>query len=86
MAKRVAEKVHSVENQNLKATLFVPPKPPPCYDDRVIIKGLNPSTTQDCLFNFIEAKTGLIPEKMDYHAELEGVVMVTFQMEQEQGT
>lgn len=82
VAKRVAERGHSVENQNLKASLFEPPKQPPCYDDRVLIKGLNPSTTQDCLFNFIEAKSGLIPDKLDYHAETEGVAMVTFQMGQ----
>ncbi|XP_053407687.1 uncharacterized protein LOC128559584 [Mercenaria mercenaria] len=69
---------HHVEGKELSASLFFPPALPPSYKNKVLIKGLNPTTTKDCLCNFLEAKTGLIPDTMDYHAEQENVVMVTF--------
>ncbi|XP_053389477.1 protein mono-ADP-ribosyltransferase PARP14-like, partial [Mercenaria mercenaria] len=69
---------HKVEGKALSVSLYVPPVPPPSYENKILIKGLKPTTTQDCLFNFIEAKTGYNPETMDCHAEQEDIVMVTF--------
>ncbi|XP_053389475.1 protein mono-ADP-ribosyltransferase PARP14-like, partial [Mercenaria mercenaria] len=69
---------HQVEGKELSVSLYTPPIPPPSYENKIVIKGLKPTTTQDCLFNFIEAKSGCIPETIDYHAEQEDVVMVTF--------
>ncbi|XP_053407780.1 protein mono-ADP-ribosyltransferase PARP14-like isoform X2 [Mercenaria mercenaria] len=69
---------HKVEGKALSVSIYVPPVPPPSYENKILIKGLKPTTTQDCLFNFIEAKTGYNPETMDCHAEQEDIVMVTF--------
>lgn len=79
VAQSVIKKTHKVEACDLEVTLHKPPKPKPYYLDRVLIKGLNPKTTKDGLFNFIEAKTGsaCIPSDAFYHAELEDVVLVT---------
>ncbi|XP_053407776.1 protein mono-ADP-ribosyltransferase PARP14-like isoform X2 [Mercenaria mercenaria] len=67
-----------VEEKELDVALCNPPVPATSYKNKFLIKGLKPTTTQDCLFNFIEAKTGSIPQTMDHHAEQDGVVMVTF--------
>ncbi|XP_053389478.1 uncharacterized protein LOC128552464 [Mercenaria mercenaria] len=67
-----------VEENELDVALSNPPVSSPSYKNKILIKGLKPTTTQDCLFNFIEAKTGSIPDTMDYHAEQKDVVMVTF--------
>lgn len=83
VAKRVAERGHVLDGVNLMTSLYVPPKPPPSYPDKVLIKGLKPTTTEDGLFNFIEAKSEYIPVpgSMVFHAEEEGVVMITLNTE-----
>jgi hypothetical protein len=78
VAVNVSKRTHKLEGKSLNVSLYVPPVAPPSYDNKILLKGLQASTTQDCLFNFIEAKSGCLPETMDYHSEQEGVVMITF--------
>ncbi|XP_060585886.1 protein mono-ADP-ribosyltransferase PARP14-like isoform X2 [Ruditapes philippinarum] len=78
VAESVLERTHKLEGKSLNVSLYVPPVAPPSYDNKILLKGLQASTTQDCLFNFIEAKSGCLPETMDYHSEQEDVAMVTF--------
>ena len=51
----------------------------PIYEDQVLIRGIKRTTTKDCLFNFLEAKSGgAIPEEQQ-QGEKEDVRLVTFQ-------
>lgn len=79
VAKEVASRSHRVEGYDLAVILHIPPKPKPCYEDRVLIKNIHSTTTKDGLFNFLEAKTGCIPKTLTYHAKDEGVAMVSFE-------
>lgn len=48
------------------------------YSDKVFIQGLNPSTTKDCLSNFLEAKSGSTSTDIVYGEE-DGTALVTFE-------
>jgi hypothetical protein len=78
VAKSVSKRSHKLEGKSLNVSLYIPPVALPSYDNKILVKGLQASTTQDSLFNFIEAKSGCVPETMDYHSEQEDVVMITF--------
>ncbi|XP_060593084.1 uncharacterized protein LOC132747656 [Ruditapes philippinarum] len=78
VAVSVSKRTHKLEGKSLNVSLYVPPVAPPSYDNKILLKGLQASTTQDCLFTFIEAKSGCVPETMDYHSEQEDVVIITF--------
>jgi hypothetical protein len=78
VAVSVSKRTHKLEGKSLNVALYVPPVAPPSYDNKILLKGLQASTTQDCLFNFIKAKSGCVPETMDTHSEKEDVVMITF--------
>jgi hypothetical protein len=78
VAVSVSERTHKLEGKSLNVSLYVPPVAPPSYDNKILLKGLQASTTQNCLFNFIEAKSGCVPETMVCHSEQEDVVMITF--------
>lgn len=72
---------HILDGKTLIVTLHEPTRTLPYYKNKILIKVLNPSTTQDCLFNFIESKTVFRPTTMIYHVEQAGVAMVTFENE-----
>ncbi|XP_053389480.1 protein mono-ADP-ribosyltransferase PARP14-like, partial [Mercenaria mercenaria] len=69
---------HKVDGKELSVSLYVTPTLPPTYENKILIKGLKSDTTHDCLYNFIQAKTGYKPDSIFWHAEQEDVVMVTF--------
>jgi hypothetical protein len=56
----------------VRATLY---KPPPCYDDKILIKGLK--STKDALFLFLEATANVEPIRLDPHEEDDSTVLVT---------
>lgn len=55
--------------------------PQPCYDQKILIKGLAPETTKDGLCNFLEAKTGINVLAVSYHEDEDDIKMVTFEKE-----
>lgn len=77
-AKRVIEKTHKLDGAELTVKRYQPPKPIPMYPYKVLIKGLNPETTEDVISNFLEAKSGEDVIDVTYGQE-EGTVLVTFE-------
>ncbi|XP_060564916.1 protein mono-ADP-ribosyltransferase PARP14-like [Ruditapes philippinarum] len=73
-ANNVAGKPHTVQNCTVRVSLY---KPPPYYDDKVLIKGLK--STKDALFLFLEATANVQPIRLDHHEEDESIVLVTLQ-------
>ncbi|XP_060564917.1 uncharacterized protein LOC132724121 [Ruditapes philippinarum] len=71
-ASYVAGKQHTVQNCTVRVSLY---QPPPCYDDKILIKGLN--STKDALFLFLEAAANVQPVRIDWHEEDESTVLVT---------
>lgn len=57
---------------------YQPPKPIPMYPNRVLVKGLNPETSEDGIRNYLEAKSGEDVIDVTYGQE-EGTVLVTFE-------
>jgi len=79
--KRILQRKHKVDDTELQVEKYIPPPPPkprPLYDDKVLIKGINPDTRTDVLINFLEAVSGISSCEILYGEE-EGVVLVTFE-------
>lgn len=77
-ANNVSGKTHVVDNHQLRTTVYFPP---PCYDRKLLIKGIAPETTKDGLFHFLEAKTGIEVLAVSYHEDEDDINMVTFEKE-----
>ncbi|XP_045188998.2 protein mono-ADP-ribosyltransferase PARP14-like isoform X2 [Mercenaria mercenaria] len=71
-ARKVVDRSHEIQECTLQASLYFPP---PCYDNKVLIKGLQ--STKDALFLFLEATANAEPISIDYHEEEESTVLVT---------
>nr|XP_034317327.1 protein mono-ADP-ribosyltransferase PARP14 isoform X2 [Crassostrea gigas] len=76
--KRVLEKTHKLDGVELTVKGYQPPKPIPMYPNRVLVKGLNPETSEDGIRNYLEAKSGEDVIDITYGQE-EGTVLVTFE-------
>lgn len=76
--KRVLEKTHKLDGVELKVRQYQPPKSIPMYPNRVLVKGLNPETSEDGIRNYLEAKSGEDVKDVTYGQE-EGTVLVTFE-------
>ncbi|KAK3607180.1 hypothetical protein CHS0354_007095 [Potamilus streckersoni] len=59
MQRVVSRSFHQVAGQTLSVTLFCPPPEKPCYENRVLILGLNCAITNELLTNFLEIETGM---------------------------
>ncbi|XP_052261005.1 protein mono-ADP-ribosyltransferase PARP14-like isoform X1 [Dreissena polymorpha] len=79
VAQAVAKRQHKLDGQELVVSLYTPPVPPPCYPNKLLIKGLNQKITFNVLDLYLEARVGitLVEGSMTYHAEQEDVVLVT---------
>jgi len=75
--KKVLSRQHTVDDAKLEVKEYIPPKPRPLYDDKVLLKDVNPETSKDGLINFLEAKADAEPTEIAYGEE-EGVVIVSF--------
>ncbi|XP_056006116.1 protein mono-ADP-ribosyltransferase PARP14-like isoform X2 [Ostrea edulis] len=76
----VLHKKHKIEGTVIEVCRYVPPPPPkpvPMYPNKVFIKNLSDKTTKDGLENFLEAKTNITPNSIEY-GELEGTALITF--------
>ncbi|XP_053389200.1 protein mono-ADP-ribosyltransferase PARP14-like, partial [Mercenaria mercenaria] len=71
-ARKVVDRRHEIQKCTLQASLYIPP---PCYDNKVLIKGLQ--STKDALFQFLKATANVEPIRIDYHNEEESTVLVT---------
>ncbi|XP_053389167.1 protein mono-ADP-ribosyltransferase PARP14-like [Mercenaria mercenaria] len=71
-ARKVVDRKHDIQKCSLQASLYLPP---PCYDNKVLIKGLQ--STKDALFLFLEATANAEPISIDYHEDEETTVLVT---------
>ncbi|XP_041369508.1 protein mono-ADP-ribosyltransferase PARP14-like [Gigantopelta aegis] len=79
LAKKIVEKPHKIDGCSLQVKLYIPPKPRPTYNDRLLITGLKSTTTKDCLINYLEAKTGCeIDESSVVYGEEEGTALIHF--------
>jgi len=67
---------HVVDGTSLDVSLYTPP---PCYTNKVLLTGINPSTKEETLALFLEAKTNyvIVPSSMTYHDSKEDVVLIT---------
>ncbi|KAL3865242.1 hypothetical protein ACJMK2_006857 [Sinanodonta woodiana] len=78
VAQRVASRSnHQVDGHTLTVTLFHPLPQKPCYQNRVLIQGLNNAITEELLRNFLERKTKAQVTEFLYGEE-DGNVVVTF--------
>ncbi|XP_062615772.1 N-myc-interactor-like [Saccostrea cucullata] len=73
--RRVLQREHRVDGATLQVKLYQPPKPVPMYQDRVLIKGFNPETSEDGLINFLEAKSGEDVKDVVY-GQMEGTAII----------
>lgn len=79
VAKTIVDKTHKIDGCNLEVKLYVPPKPRPTYDNRLLITGIKNTTTKDCLINYLEAKSSCeIEESNVFYGEDEGTAVVYF--------
>jgi len=75
--RKVLNRQHKLDGAQLEIKEYIPPKPRPLYENKVLFKGVNPTTTKDGLSNFLEAKADAEPADVLFGEE-EGVVVVTF--------
>ncbi|XP_053393606.1 uncharacterized protein LOC123565062 isoform X2 [Mercenaria mercenaria] len=71
-ARKVVDRKHEIQKCSLQASLY---PPPPFYDNKVLIKGVQSS--KNALFLFLEANANAEPISVDYHEEEETTVLVT---------
>ena len=76
----MAEKQHKIAGHPVEVELYVPPKSRPTYPEKLLLKNVAVSTTQDCLCMYLELVTGLEPKEVLYSDE-NGTVLVTFEQE-----
>ncbi|XP_071137975.1 protein mono-ADP-ribosyltransferase PARP14-like [Mytilus edulis] len=72
---RVLEKSNMVDGTKLQVKKHIPPKR---YPNKALVKGFNPNTTKDGIINFLEARTKLDVEEVDFGDEDSGKAIVTF--------
>ncbi|CAC5424296.1 unnamed protein product [Mytilus coruscus] len=72
---RTLQKNHTVDGSKLQVKKHIPPKR---YPNKALVKGFNPKTTEDGIINFLEARTKLDVEGVDFGDEDSGKAIVTF--------
>ncbi|CAC5424295.1 Protein mono-ADP-ribosyltransferase PARP15 [Mytilus coruscus] len=72
---RVLEKSNMVDGTKLQIKKHIPPKR---YPNKALVKGFNSKTTKDGIINFLEARTKLDVEGVDFGDEDSGMAIVTF--------
>ncbi|XP_052088528.1 protein mono-ADP-ribosyltransferase PARP14-like isoform X4 [Mytilus californianus] len=72
---RVLGKSNVVDGTKLQVKKHIPPKR---YPNKALVKGFNPKTTKDGIINFLEARTKLDVEEVDFGDEDSGKAIVTF--------
>ncbi|XP_077988571.1 protein mono-ADP-ribosyltransferase PARP14-like [Glandiceps talaboti] len=72
----VLKKKHQLNNCNLHVQIA--PPLPPTDETKVIVKNISPTTSEDCLFLYMENISSCEVNQVEYGLE-EGVAMVTFQ-------
>ena len=68
-------KSHKIEGATLSVQIYTPPK---CYPNKVLIKGINPQTSDDNLSNFLEARTKEDVNNIEFSNRESGKAIVTF--------
>ncbi|KAH3707164.1 hypothetical protein DPMN_066561 [Dreissena polymorpha] len=79
VAQAVARREHTIEGHTLEVTLNTGLVSPPSYQNKLLIKGLNPKTTLDVLALYIESKTKLclLKDQLTYHIDNKDTILVT---------
>jgi len=75
---KVLKRRHVIDGTQLEVKEYITPIQRPLYDDQVLLKGVNPTTTKDALLNFLEAKADAEPKDVLFGEE-EGVVLISFE-------
>lgn len=75
---KVLQQNHTLDGVVLTVKQHQPQKPTPTYRNKVIVKGLNPETSEEGIINYLEVKSGEDVIDITFGQE-EGRVLVTFE-------